>query len=344
MKRVGVCVFVVVLVSAVVSTAIADAPPFYSAMLQRGIVAFDKGENAHALELLRIAGFGMIDEIPLYETAQVYIVLAAEKLHNPDEAQAAARKFAAAEHVAASYASLNLDAALRHDFERVMPTLLTQEQMAALPSLSPIALRGAKNWNEVIDLYTEVRTRRRLTNDETATLFNALVQAGRINDAAGMRSLLTPALLSSPGMAASLAKVPAQAGNTPAMTSGGTNGSGDVNAQLKEADRAISEAHFGTARQIYLKLSAQVASSSRALALEIARGLHRTSALKESSTLYQRLYPLQKGEEQHMVAEAVNRYELGDLPTARLLLGRALTGSSRTPELSLYLPRIESGR
>ena len=340
MKRVGVCVFVVVLVSAVPTTAAADAPPFYTAMLQRGIVAFEKGENARALDLLRIAAFGMIDEIPQYETAQLYMVLAAEKIHNLEDAQAAARKFAAAEHLAPSYASLTVDGALRHDFEHWMPTLLTQEQMAALPALSQIALRGAKNWSEVIDLYTEVRTRRRLTGDETATLFNAYVQAGRISDAAGMRPLLTPAILSSSAEAASLAKVPIQASNTPPMTSAGA--AGDVSAQLKEADRAIGEAHFGMARQIYLKLSAQ-ANTSRALSLEIARGLHRASALKESSTLYQRLYPLQRGEEQHMVAEAVNRYELGDLATARLLVGRAVAGTSRTPELSLYLPRIESG-
>ncbi len=43
-----------------------------------------------------------------------------------------------------------------------------------------------------------------------------------------------------------------------------------------------------------------------------------------------------------MLAEAVNRFELGDLAAARVLLGRSLSGVSRTPELSLYLPRIES--
>jgi len=343
MKRVRACVLAAMLLSAVLSAVAADAPPFYTTMLQRGIVTFQKGEYARALDLLHIAAFGLINDITQYETAQVYIVLADEKLHRSEDAQAAARKFAAAERIEPSYASLHVDVALRHDFEQFMPTLLTQEQMAMLPALSPIALRGAKNWSEVVELYTEVRTRRRLTTDETASLFNALVQAGRINDAAGMRALLTPAVLAAPAVAAVLPKVPAQAGNTAPMTSGAGNGNGDVNAQLRDADRALGEAHFGTARQIYLRLSGQ-ATSSRALALEVARGLHRTSALKESSTLYQRLYPLQRGEEQHMVAEAVIRYELGDIPTARLLLGHALTGVSRTPELSFYLPRIESGR
>jgi hypothetical protein len=214
--------------------------------------------------------------------------------------------------------------------------------MAALPALSPIVLRGSKSATEIIDLYTDVRTRRRLTNDETASLFNAFVQAGRISEAAGMRALLTPAVLASPAIAASLAKVPAPAASAPMISSGG-NGTGDVNAQLREADKAVTEARFGAARQIYLKLSRQP-NQPRPTALEIARGLHRTSALKESSALYQRFYPLQKGEEPHMFAEAVNRYELGDAATARVLLGRAFPGLSRTTELSFYLPRIESGR
>jgi hypothetical protein len=343
MKRVGVWVFAVVLVSAALSSASADAPPFYTKMLQRGITAFQKGEYARAIDLLRVGAFGMLDEIPQYETAQIYIVLATEKLHRLEDAQAAARKFAEAERIAPSYASLTVDAAVRRDFDQLMPKLLTQEQLAVLPALSPIALRSTKNGSEVIDLYTDVRTRRRLTIDETQSLFNALVQAGHINDASGMRPLLPPAVIASPAMAPALAKVPVQAASAPPMTSGAQNGNGDINGQLKDADRAVAEARFGAARQIYFRLAAHI-PSSRALALEVARGLHRTSALSESSILYQRLYPLQRGEEQHMVAEAVNRYELGDVPTARLLLGRAMTGAPRTPELSFYLPRIESGR
>jgi hypothetical protein len=342
MKRVGAWALGAVLVNAVLQAAMADAPPFYATMLQRGIVTFEKGQYARASDELRIAAFGLVNDIPEYEKAQIYLLLAADKLHHREDAAAAARKFATAERIEPSYASLAIDAALRHELEQLVPTLLTPEQLAALPALSPIVLRGSKSAAEIIDLYSDVRTRRRLTNDETASLFNALVQAGRINEAAGMRALLPPAVLASPAVAASLVKVPAPAASSP-MSSSGDNGGGNVNAQLKEADKAAGEARFGTARQIYLKLSRQP-NPPRPLALEIARGLHRTSALKESSSMYQRLYPLQKGEEQHMLAEAANRYELGDVATARVLLGRALSGLTRSPELSFYLPRIESGR
>ncbi len=54
MKRVRACVLAAVLLSAVLSAAAADAPLFYTTMLQRGIVTFEKGESARALDLLHI--------------------------------------------------------------------------------------------------------------------------------------------------------------------------------------------------------------------------------------------------------------------------------------------------
>ena len=342
MKRVRVWVLAAFWTLAALEAA-ADASPFYVDMLHRGIATYEKGQYARAADQLRIAAFGFVDELPRYETAQLYLILIGDKLHRPDDTRLAAQKLAAAERLQSVYASLPVDAAMRREVEQLLPSLLTAEELSALPSLSAIALRRTRNWNEVVDLYSDVRTRRRLTNDEQAALFSALVQTGRINDAIGMRALLPPALLTSPAIASALAKVPAQVSSaTPMSSSSGTNG-GDVNAQLAEADRALGEARFGAARQIYLRLSQQNAPS-RAVNLEIARGLHRASALKESTAMYQRLYPLKAGEEPHMFAEAVNRFEMGDLPTARVLVGRALSGLSRTAEVSFYLPRIESGR
>ena len=340
MKRVGGCVLAAVLLNTAFQAAAADAPSFYESALKRGLATYAKGDYAKAYTQLRIAAFGLVEDIPQYETAQVHVILAADKLHHPDDARIAARRFAAAERLEPTYASLHIDPTLRHDFEALLPTLLTPKQLALLPNFSPIVLHGSKSPSEIIALYSEVRTERRLTNDETASLFNAFVQSGRTSDAAGMRPLLTPAVTSNPSIAPALAKVPVPATSTPMASSAGDKGN-DVNVQLRDAEKAITEARFGVARQIYLKL-ARTASLSRATSLEVARGLHRTSALKESSALYQKLYPLQHGEEPHMLAEAVNRYELGDLAAARVLLGRSLSGVSRTPELSLYLPRIES--
>ena len=340
MKWVSVCVF------AAFSTlsahqAAAEASSFYTDMLHRGVVTYEKGQLPRAADQLRIAAFGLVDDIPQYETAQLYLILIGDKLHHPEDARQAAQKLAAAERIQTSYMSLPVDSSVRRGVEQLLPTLLTAEELATVPSLSAIAVRGTKNWNEVADLYSDVRTHRRLTNEEDGALLSAFVQSGRLNDAAGLRALLPPAVVSSPSLASTLARVPAQipgATSSPAPPTGG-----DAASQLAEGEKALGEARFGAARQIYLRLSQQTALS-RTTALAVARGLHRVSALKESTALYQRLYPLKAGEEQHMFAEAVNRYELGDLPTARVLVGRALSGLTRTPEVSFYLPRLESGR
>jgi hypothetical protein len=337
----GVRVSAVLFSTVVVFQAAADSTSFYTSMLHRGIASYDKGQYMRAANELRIAAFGLLDDVPQYETAQLYLIVLGDKLRQPDDSRAAARKLASAERVQAAYLTLTTDSAVKREAAQLLPTLLTAEELALVPAFSAAAARGTKNWNEILDLYSDIRTRRRLSHEETATFLSALVQTGRLSEAASMRTLLPPSVLSSPSVVATLSKVPPAAIGAP-MASASTPGNGDVAAQLREAEAALLEARFGAARQIYLRLSQQN-SPSRAVSLEIARGLHRTSAIKESTALYQRLYPLKLGEEPHMFAEAVNRYELGDFPTARLLAGRTVS-LPRTAEMTYYLPRIESGR
>jgi len=86
---------------------------------------------------------------------------------------------------------------------------------------------------------------------------------------------------------------------------------------------------------------AATANLSREIALGVARGLSQTAAFRESSAVYQKLYPLRAGEEQHMFYEAVNRYEMGDYAIARKLLERALPSLPKTRDVELYRNRIE---
>jgi hypothetical protein len=335
---------VVAVMTAVCAAAAAVAQvPFYTSLFRRGVASYEKGDYTKAVSELRLAAFGLLNNVPQYELAQVYLVLAHDKLQHKSDATQAAQKLANAERAEPSYGALTLDAGLRRDFEQLLPSLLPADELASSPALGAIAMRGTKSWTDVINLYSTIRTRRRLTNDELATLFNALVQAGRIADAAGLRPLLPQAVLGSPALAAALGRLPA----TPPSSAGGSSMTlsvnGDVAGQLREAESDVTQARFAAARQIYMRLALQP-GLRREWSLEIARGLHRVSALRDSSALYQKLYPLRAGEEQHMVAEAVNRFELGDLATARLLIGRAEAAVKPTPEFVLYRPRIESGR
>ena len=95
------------------------------------------------------------------------------------------------------------------------------------------------------------------------------------------------------------------------------------------------------AREAYRRLAATT-NLPRDVALGVARGLNQTTAYRDSSAAYQKLYPLHNGEEVHMFYEAVNRYEMGDYAIARKLLTRALPSLPRTRDVELYRGRIES--
>ncbi|HWS73071.1 MAG TPA: hypothetical protein VN605_13215, partial [Thermoanaerobaculia bacterium] len=75
--------------------------------------------------------------------------------------------------------------------------------------------------------------------------------------------------------------------------------------------------------------------------LDAAKGLSQTDAWSDSSSLYAKLFPLQKGEEPHYFYEAVNRFELGEIATARDLLHRALPYVGNSREVAIYRGRIE---
>ncbi|HEY6141643.1 MAG TPA: hypothetical protein VI670_28110, partial [Thermoanaerobaculia bacterium] len=109
---------------------------------------------------------------------------------------------------------------------------------------------------------------------------------------------------------------------------------------LAEADRAFAEGKPLAARETYRRVAA-MPNLPRELALATARGLSQTAVFRESSAVYQKLYPLRAGEEQHMFYEAVNRYEMGDYAIARKLLERALPALPKTRDVELYRNRIE---
>ncbi len=101
----------------------------------------------------------------------------------------------------------------------------------------------------------------------------------------------------------------------------------------------LNEGKILAARQIYTRL-AQTEGLPRTTSLDVAKGLNQTSAWRESSASYQKLMPFRSGEELHQFYEAVNKYELGDVNSARDLMTRALPALPVTRETSLYKAKI----
>jgi outer membrane biosynthesis protein TonB len=457
---------------------------------------------------LRIAAFGLLDSIPEYETAQVYLAVLNDRAGLKELARTAIAKFLTAEKITPTYAHLPIDPAIKQSFEalraqyatailsaqpaRPVPEPLSPANQVptaprpqpvtpaaprvtppasppspsptpaqpAPPAFDPVAanlqsaqerLRAnddaaarrfaqqvlaadpqnagahevlgvvathARQWPDVVSHFSDLRTRRKLTDDENTMLFVALVNSGRFADARAARQLLKPAALSWPPAqdairqldarqqppappatrstpqppapitapaappasatskpaappraapsqpatrpAASTAQPPAtqrpivqapaapqqQQAISPLVAASRHKPSArltSVSAEVAQAQQLLNEGKIIAARDLFLSLS-DLTDIPRAAALAIGRGLNQTSAYHESSVQYYKVQPFQKGEELHMFTEAVNRYELGDLKTARELLARALPSLELTRDVTFYKSRIEATR
>ena len=105
---------------------------FYPALLKRGITHVGSGNFDMAAKELRIAAFGLVDDVPQFEIAQVYLTIAAQKLGHEPDARHAAQRVLAAERLEQHYASLNLPADIRASFEKIVNQILTSDQVAVL--------------------------------------------------------------------------------------------------------------------------------------------------------------------------------------------------------------------
>lgn len=434
------------------------AQSFYEARFQNGVVDFNRASYARAVEELRIAAFGRVDDIPGYETAEIYLAVANDKLDRVEDARLATLKVAQAEQIKPSYAALQLPVELRTAFERLLPALLSREQLGNVPAFSRFASQavsattgtptpsrlpppvvptptkepnvavtvrkndnqvetpqpaldygrlaleraaagdeaGARRyadlafatddtnpnahaalaqigrahgaWSEVAEHYAVVRTRRRLTDDESAAYLIALVNIGRVADAAGVRHSLPASVLDRPDVREALQTIdpkpapqpvvpvpvpkpvqpapvqpaPVQPAHVPAkiaLSPVPPSTTEPVTAQIANAERMVATGNIVGARS-ELRRIALLTDLQRSERQALARALSQTALYAESSAQYRKTYPLKAGEESHMFYEAVNRYELGDYALARQLITRAMPALPQTPAILAYRDRI----
>jgi hypothetical protein len=296
---------------------LATADSFYVDLLQRGIVDTRSGEYARAAEELRIAAFGLIDDVPRYQTAQVYLAVANSKLGRESAARAAAEKAASAERMAPSYQRLALDPAVRTQFDALLPKMVADAGVMVAKATPPKSPPPPTTVNR---------------QPVTAAANAAAKISAPIAPVAPR--IITPA--PPPPAPKPVSPIMAAARHQPSESPAITN---DIGPQLLSAQNLLNEGRILAARQTYLRLTL-TENRNRAQILAIAKGLNDTSAWRESTDVYSHVAPLQRGEEIHMFAEAVNRYELGDLNSARALLQRALPGLPQTREIVLYRGKI----
>src|SRR5262249_11205327 len=96
----------------------------YLSLLQRGIVAFDGERYADATNALKIAAFGLVDNIDQYQTAQVYLALSYDRLNDAARARDAARRVVAADRIQRTFGTVALPAGVSSSFDGLASKLL----------------------------------------------------------------------------------------------------------------------------------------------------------------------------------------------------------------------------
>jgi tetratricopeptide (TPR) repeat protein len=242
-------------------------------------------------------------------------------------------------------------------------------------ALAQIA-RAHNAWSEVAEHYAIVRTRRHLTDDETAAYLVALVKTGHAADAMGVRRTASNAVLARPDVRDALqtieakpapqpiapqpvapqpiapqpvpqrqapriapAPVPAPVVPTPVPHETAPVSNEPVADQIAAAEQMVAGGNIVGART-ELRRIALLPNLQRSDRQSLARALSQTALYAESSAQYRKTYPLKAGEETHMFYEAVNRFELGDYSLARQLITRALPALPQTPAILAYRDRI----
>ena len=117
---------------------------FYRSLLRRGAAEVEAGRASEALTPLRLAAFGLVESIPEYETALVYLVVAHDRLKQQERVREAAQRILAAERVERRFASLTLPVAVRSAFDAAVRKVLTTTEVAALTAPPAAATRAAE--------------------------------------------------------------------------------------------------------------------------------------------------------------------------------------------------------
>jgi len=345
---------VALILLAAATAAQAQGTSFYRDLFQRGIADVQAGKDVAAVRELRIAAFGMLDSLPEYETAYIYLTVANNRLKRIDDAREAAEKVVLAERISQSYSRLTLDPTMHLVFESLLPTLLNPEQVAVMhraPAPAVVAVAVAKPAPAVVQpppakVVAVAAPVAAPPKTSTPPPVPRVVATPKPAPKPSPAPPPAPAATETVRIAAERPEQRPQEHVSPLVAAAKHQPSeapimANIGDMLAAAAQQLNEGKILAARQSYLSLS-KLDGLRREAMLEVARGLNHTSAWHESSMQYEKAFPLQRGEEMDMFWEAVNRYELADYHTARELLARALPVIPATREVSLYRSKIEA--
>ena len=308
---------------AATSAVAASGDEFYDRLFNRGMAQFNEGNYATAYTSLRTAAFGLLEDIRRFQSAEIYMTVAASRLHRDSDARAAAQRVVAAERVERRYGSLSLPDAIRKEFEDVARTLLTADQVSFLHG-------GAA---------TSARPPAPVPQSTTITIPPPVIvpapkPAPQPKPVQPQPQPVRPQPQPQVVQPQPVAPQPAapQPQPQPVRPAGEPS--------LADAERAVNGGDLATARTLY-RAAIEAPQVSHATAIRAAEGLYRSRDFAGAIRAFQRAGTIGTGEEQYHYYYAVALYENGRYAEAKRELMAALPFIEVTPDVERYRVKIE---
>lgn len=306
--------------------AASDSTDFYLALLHRGISHYDAGQNEAGVKELRTAAFGLVDSIPQFETAQIYLALASDALKVEADARRAAQRVIAADRIERRYGALAIPGATRTAFDQLTARLLTSDQVAFLrgsPSPAPPPVPAPQHSSAPAPEPQPPAAPVPAPPQPTANPKSPPAPVPVTRSQPKTQPQPQPKQKPQPQ--------PQPTATRPV----------DINTQLAQADTALAGNNLPAARAIYQSVINQP-SLDHATLLRIGEQSYRARDFATAVRAFTRS-GFATGEQPYHYYFAVALYETGQFEAARRELAEALPYIEVTQDVAQYRAKIESG-
>jgi tetratricopeptide (TPR) repeat protein len=330
---------------AVAAGAAPEGSNFYSNLLRRGASDLASGNYEKALKELRIASFGLVDSLAEFQTAHVYMAIAAKKLNRDADARSAVLRVVAAERIERHYASLPLAQEWRTAFDVIARKLLPPDQVSFLygtgpapgphpprtvpapapaPVPAPVTIQPAT---------PPPSTPLSEPQSQPQGAVPAPAPAPKSTKPPVDRKPQPQPQTPAPAPAPQPVKPP-----SPQTPKGPT--AAEVTRQLNAAEGALGRNDLIAARGIYRQVL-EAPALDHETAIRLAEGLYRARDFANALRAFARAGALREGEEPYHYYKAVALYETGRYMEAKRELAAALPFIDQTPDVARYRAKIE---
>lgn len=347
------------------NAAFAASSDFYRSLLRRGVSHYAARSYDAAARELRIASFGLVDNLAEYETANIYLALTSEELGIESDAREGIRKVVAAERIGRVYAKLPLPVDVRERFERTAARITTADQLAVLrggaaePPVAPPERPSDSATRPLPEDPPGASTAPRPSDVTSAPIYVAPAPSPVVQP---MAAAPTPSpavqVPSADAQRARTAELERQRQELAAQRrrddeaarvrrereaaarAAAPISTVSIASKLTEAEAAVDRGDLANGRARYQQLLTAGALDHASL-LRVAEGLYRTSDFRGALAAFTRAGELRSGEEPYRYYLAVALYETAQYVAARRELERALPYVELTPEVARYRAKIE---